>query len=96
MKTGHAWWEPHDSITEPTSLFDTCEEESWDSITEPTSSFDTFEEEIDHFNCQQEKELEEVNQVRDKEHRQVVMYTDINIEQLCQLREQVLDQDKVS
>ena len=65
MKTGHSWCEPQDSITEPTSSFDMLEEDSLNAITMPTSSFDPFEEEIDHFNYQQEKELEEATQVCD-------------------------------
>ena len=40
--------------------------------------------------------MEEVTKVRDKEHCQAVNYEDISLEQLCQLREQVLDLDKVS
>jgi len=96
MKTGHSWYEHQDSITKPTSSFDTLEVESLNAITMPASSFDTFEEETDHFNCQQEKELEEATHVHDKKHRQVVDYDDISLEQLCQLREQSLDPDEVS
>ena len=96
MKTGHSWCEPQDSETEATSSVDTFDEDSLNAITVPTSSFETFEEEIDYFNCLQEKELEEATQVRDKEHRQVVDYDDISIEQLCQLREQILDPDESS
>ena len=96
MKTGHSWCKPQDAITEATSSFDTLEEDSLNAIITPTSSLDIFEEEIDHFNCLQEKELEEAIQVRNKEHHQVVDYDDMSLEQLCQLREQILDPDKVS
>ena len=40
--------------------------------------------------------MEEAIQVRGKEHRQVVDYDDISLEQLCQLREQILDPDDSS
>ena len=96
MKTGHSWCKPQNYITEATSLFDTLEEDSLKAITMSTSSFDTFEEEIDRFNCQQETELEEAIQVRDNQHRQVVDYDDISLEQLFQLRDQILDPDECS